>query len=88
MVRGGYIYITTNKSNTVLYTGITSNLKVRIYEHKSHAYFMVVLVQFSRYLLRNHVGSGRLCHVTQTTTKTSMEPLCTSNTLFTSNKKN
>jgi putative endonuclease len=29
-----YIYILTNKSNTVLYTGVTNNLKRRIYEHK------------------------------------------------------
>jgi putative endonuclease len=29
-----YIYIITNKINTVLYTGVTSNLKKRIYEHK------------------------------------------------------
>ena len=30
-----FIYILTNKSNKVLYTGITSNLKKRIWEHKS-----------------------------------------------------
>jgi len=30
-----YIYIMTNKLNTVLYTGVTSNLKRRVYEHKS-----------------------------------------------------
>ena len=29
-----YMYIMTNKYNTVLYTGITNNLKRRIYEHK------------------------------------------------------
>jgi len=29
-----YLYIMTNKHNTTLYTGITSNLKKRIYEHK------------------------------------------------------
>ncbi|PIU82927.1 MAG: excinuclease ABC subunit C [Elusimicrobia bacterium CG06_land_8_20_14_3_00_38_11] len=29
------VYILTNKNNTVLYTGITSNLKKRIYEHKN-----------------------------------------------------
>ena len=29
-----YVYITTNKANKVLYTGVTSNLKKRIKEHK------------------------------------------------------
>ena len=29
-----YVYIMTNKNNTVLYTGITSDLKRRIYEHR------------------------------------------------------
>jgi putative endonuclease len=35
MERGGYVYILSNKNNTVLYTGVTSNLLKRIYEHKS-----------------------------------------------------
>ena len=38
MVRGGFIYILTNKNNTTLYIGVTSNLKERIYEHKTGKY--------------------------------------------------
>ncbi len=34
MSRKFYVYILTNKRNTVLYTGITSNLKNRVYEHR------------------------------------------------------
>jgi putative endonuclease len=34
MNRQNYVYIMTNKYNTVLYTGIINNLKRRIYEHK------------------------------------------------------
>jgi predicted GIY-YIG superfamily endonuclease len=29
-----YVYIITNKNNRVLYTGITHDLKKRVYEHK------------------------------------------------------
>jgi putative endonuclease len=29
-----YVYIITNKNNRVLYTGITNDLKKRVYEHK------------------------------------------------------
>ncbi len=34
MDRHYYIYIMTNKKNTVLYTGVTNNLRRRVYEHK------------------------------------------------------
>lgn len=30
-----YVYIMTNEYNTVLYTGVTKNLKQRSFEHKS-----------------------------------------------------
>ncbi|MBN2616572.1 MAG: GIY-YIG nuclease family protein [Bacteroidales bacterium] len=38
MVRGGYVYLMTNKNNTVLYTGVTSELRDRVYDHKIHYY--------------------------------------------------
>lgn len=34
MRRQFFTYIMTNKNNTVLYTGITNDLKRRMYEHK------------------------------------------------------
>lgn len=38
MEKGGCIYIITNKNNKVLYTGVTSDLQSRIYQHKTKAY--------------------------------------------------
>ena len=35
MERGGFVYFMTNKNNTVIYTGVTSNLRNRVYEHKT-----------------------------------------------------
>ncbi|PCI93675.1 MAG: endonuclease [Flavobacteriales bacterium] len=34
MERGGAVYILSNKYNKVLYTGVTSSLNNRIFEHK------------------------------------------------------
>jgi putative endonuclease len=34
----GYVYIMANNNNTVLYTGVTSDLKVRIKEHREKRY--------------------------------------------------
>jgi putative endonuclease len=36
MQRGGTIYILTNKLNTTLYIGVTSNLQRRLYEHQNN----------------------------------------------------
>ena len=33
-----YVYILTNKSNKVLYIGVTSDIKGRIYKHKTKYY--------------------------------------------------
>ena len=35
MAKGGYVYIVSNRTRTVLYTGVTSDLYSRIYEHKN-----------------------------------------------------
>jgi len=37
-MKPGFIYIITNKNNTVLYFGVTSNLPKRIEEHKQKRY--------------------------------------------------
>ena len=31
-----FVYILANKTNTAIYTGVTSNLPARIYEHRQH----------------------------------------------------
>jgi putative endonuclease len=33
-MKPGFVYIMTNKNNTVLYTGVTSNLPNRVQQHK------------------------------------------------------
>ena len=38
MERGGYVYIITNKNNTTLYVGVTSDIYTRIYQHKNKIY--------------------------------------------------
>ncbi len=33
-----FVYIMTNKNNTVLYTGVTSELRHRVWQHRTHFY--------------------------------------------------
>ena len=32
--QGGYVYLMTNKRDTVIYTGVTSDLRKRVYAHR------------------------------------------------------
>ena len=35
-MKKGFVYILANKTNNVLYVGVTSDIVKRIYEHKNH----------------------------------------------------
>jgi len=35
MIKGGAIYMLTNSNNNVLYTGVTSNIVSRLYQHRN-----------------------------------------------------
>ena len=37
-MKKSYVYFVTNKNNTVIYIGITSNLLKRMYQHKNKTY--------------------------------------------------
>ena len=37
-MKKSHIYILTNKNNTVIYIGVTSNLLKRVYQHKTKVY--------------------------------------------------
>ena len=37
-MKKAYVYFLTNKNNTVIYIGVTSNLLKRIYQHKTKSY--------------------------------------------------
>jgi len=58
MAKIGFIYILTNRNNTVLYIGVTSNLTQRIQQHRNgffkksftNRYNLTKLVYYERFL--------------------------------------
>lgn len=40
MKKGGAVYILSNKNDTVLYTGVTSDIVKRLYQHRTGEYKM------------------------------------------------
>ena len=51
MSKRGYTYIVTNAYNNVLYTGVTSELKVRIEKHRTKRYPGSVTARYNVYKL-------------------------------------
>ena len=47
MVRGGHIYIMTNKTQSTLYIGVTSDLRSRVYQHKTRHYPLSFTARFN-----------------------------------------
>ncbi|MBX2943379.1 MAG: GIY-YIG nuclease family protein [Cyclobacteriaceae bacterium] len=56
MVRGGSVYIVTNKNKTTLYTGVTSDLQARISEHKDKVYQTSFTARYNLTILVYHEG--------------------------------
>ena len=48
-----FVYIMANKHNTVLYTGITSDLKKRVYEHREKLVSGFTKIQRMLFYVRN-----------------------------------
>ena len=60
MKRGGAVYIMTNKIHSTLYTGVTSDLKKRIYEHKNNIYPDSFTSEYKTYKLVYFEGFHRI----------------------------
>jgi putative endonuclease len=60
MERGGAVYIMANKRNGTLYTGVTSNLKRRIWEHKTNVYADSFTSQYKCHILVYYCGFHRI----------------------------
>ena len=51
MQKGGYTYILTNKNNTVLYVGVTSDIEKRIWQHRNKIYKNTFTAKYNIYKL-------------------------------------
>jgi len=60
MKKGGAVYIMTNEYHTTLYTGVTSDLKKRVYEHKNNSYPESFTSKYKTYKLVYYEGFHRI----------------------------
>jgi putative endonuclease len=60
MERGGAVYIMANKRNGTLYTGVTSNLRKRVWEHRTHVFPDGFTAKYKCHLLVYYCGFSRI----------------------------
>jgi putative endonuclease len=60
MKRGGAVYIMTNKTNRVLYTGVTSDLAKRAWQHRTHFFAGSFTDRYNCVKLVWYRGFGRI----------------------------
>jgi putative endonuclease len=60
MKRGGFIYIMTNENDTTLYSGVTSDLKTRVYQHKNNLFPESFTSRYKLYKLVYYEGFHRI----------------------------
>jgi putative endonuclease len=60
MQYGGFVYIITNFHNTVLYVGVTADLRTRILEHKNKEYKNSFTSKYNCDKLVWHESFGRI----------------------------
>jgi len=60
MGRGGYIYIVTNMTHSVLYVGVTSDIIGRIWDHKNKTYPNSFTAKYNCNKLVYHEGYPRI----------------------------
>ena len=60
MEKGGAVYIMTNRHHTVFYTGVTSNLRRRMHEHKTKFYPKSFTARYNICKLVYHEGFHRI----------------------------
>ncbi len=60
MVRGGITYLMTNKNNTTLYCGVTSDLVSRVMEHKDKDYPRSFTARYNLFKLVYFISFGSI----------------------------
>ena len=60
MKRGGAVYIMTNKRNGTLYVGVTSDLKNRVWQHRTNFYPESFTAKYECLILVYYLGFDRI----------------------------